>query len=65
MNCSILCRYAPVAVQLPFVVAGQYSVRPNFDVAVGFKNLTGEKYELAWGFPQQGRTFSIKTRVGL
>jgi len=29
------------------------------------KNLTDDNYELAWGFPQPGRSFYIKTRVGL
>jgi iron complex outermembrane receptor protein len=48
-----------------FDIAAQYAVVRNFDVAVGFKNLTDQNYELAWGFPQPGRTFYVKTRVGL
>ena len=32
---------------------------------LGFKNLTDDNYELAWGFPQPGRTFYVKTRIGL
>jgi iron complex outermembrane receptor protein len=31
----------------------------------GLKNLTDDNYELSWGFPQPGRTFYVKTRVGL
>jgi len=46
-------------------LAAQYAVVPNFDVAFGFKNLTDDNYALAWGFPQPGRTFYVKTRVGL
>src|SRR5262249_14467196 len=46
-------------------LAAQYSVARNFDVALGFKNLMDQNYELAWGFPQPGRTFYVKTRVGL
>ena len=43
----------------------RYSVVRNFDVVLGFKNLGDDNYSLAWGFPQPGRTFYIKTRVGL
>jgi iron complex outermembrane receptor protein len=46
-------------------LAAQYTIVRNFDVAVGFKNLTDDNYELAWGFPQPGRSFYVKTRVGL
>ncbi len=46
-------------------LAAQYALASNFDVVFGFKNLTDEHYELAWGFPQPGRTFYVKTRVGL
>jgi iron complex outermembrane receptor protein len=46
-------------------VSAQYAVRRNFDVVLGFKNLTDRNYELAWGFPQPGRTFYVKTRAGL
>jgi iron complex outermembrane receptor protein len=48
-----------------FDLAAQYGVVRNFDVAVGFKNLADDNYSLAWGFPQPGRTFYVKTRVGL
>ena len=46
-------------------LAAQYTFARNFDVVFGFKNLTDDNYELAWGFPQPGRTFYIKTRLGL
>jgi iron complex outermembrane receptor protein len=40
-----------------------YEVTRRFEVGVGFKNLFDDYYELAWGFPQQGRTFYVKTRL--
>jgi iron complex outermembrane receptor protein len=46
-------------------VSAQYAVQPNVDVVFGMKNLTDDNYELSWGFPQPGRTFYVKTRVGL
>jgi iron complex outermembrane receptor protein len=46
-------------------IAAQYSVVRDFDVAVGFKNLPDDNYSLAWGFPQPGRSFYLKTRVGV
>ena len=58
----------------PYVRTGAYtlvnlSAEYAFDQAVslvfGFKNLNDENYELAWGFPQPGRTFYVKTRIGL
>ena len=33
------------------------------EVSVGFKNLLDDYYELAWGYPQPGRTFYLRTRV--
>jgi iron complex outermembrane receptor protein len=42
-----------------------FSVVRNFDVVLGFRNLTDGNYELAWGFSQPGRTFFVKIRVGL
>jgi iron complex outermembrane receptor protein len=48
-----------------FDLSAQYAVRQNFDVVVGMKNVTDDNYELSWGFPQPGRTFYVKTRVGL
>ena len=59
---------------LPYVRTGaytllnlvaDYAIRTNLNVVFGFKNLTDDNYALAWGFPQPGRTFYVKTRVGL
>ncbi len=59
---------------LPYVRTGgytminlgaEYEFAPNVGVMLGFKNLSDDYYELAWGYPQQGRTFYLKTRVGL
>jgi hypothetical protein len=41
------------------------AITPRVSLAVGGRNLTDDYYELAWGFPQPGRTFYVKTRVGL
>lgn len=46
-------------------VAAQYSFAGGIDLMVGGRNLTDDNYELAWGFPQPGRTFYVKTRIGL
>jgi len=46
-------------------LSAQYSLARNFDVVLGFKNLSDDNYELAWGFPQPGRSFYVKTQVGL
>ena len=43
----------------------EYAIARDVDVVFGFKNLTDDNYELAWGFPQPGRTFYVKTRIGL
>ena len=40
-----------------------YTAARNLELSVGFKNLLDDNYELAWGFPQPGRTFYIKTRM--
>ena len=48
-----------------FDIAAQYDVVRNVAVVFGLKNVTDRNYELAWGFPQPGRTFYVKTRVGL
>ncbi len=42
-----------------------YEVLRNFELVFGFKNLSDDNYALAWGFPQPGRTFYFKTRIGL
>ena len=46
-------------------LSAQYALAERFDVVIGLKNLRDENFELAWGFPQPGRTFYVKTRVGL
>jgi iron complex outermembrane receptor protein len=57
---------------LPYVKTGAYSlfdldatyaVQKSLELSLGFKNLLDDHYELAWGFPQPGRTFYVKTRV--
>ena len=61
----------PVAA-FPYVQTGAYTLlnldatytaARNLELSVGFKNLLDDNYELAWGFPQPGRTFYIKTRM--
>ena len=44
-------------------LAAQYAVQQNVEIAAGFKNLTDDDYQLAWGFPQPGRTFYVKART--
>jgi iron complex outermembrane receptor protein len=55
----------PVAA-FPYVRTGAYvlanvdassGVATNLELAIGLKNLLDDNYELAWGFPAQGRTF--------
>ena len=48
-----------------FDLSAQYAIARNFDVVLGFKNVADDNYSLAWGFPQPGRSFYVKTRVGL
>ena len=57
---------------LPYIRTGSYAlinlgaeyiVQRHLEIAGGFKNLTDDDYQLAWGFPQPGRTFYVKTRV--
>src|SRR5262249_17694024 len=40
-------------------VDAAYAVARTLDVAVGSTNLLDDNYQLAWGFPQQGRTFYV------
>jgi len=40
-----------------------YTITRDLELSVGFKNLLDDYYELAWGYPQPGRTFYSKTRV--
>ncbi|MCD9027476.1 TonB-dependent receptor [Luteimonas sp. BDR2-5] len=42
----------------------QWDVRSDVRVAFGGRNLLDEAYELAWGFPEQGRSFYAKLQVG-
>jgi iron complex outermembrane receptor protein len=46
-----------------FDVDATYAVVDGLDLSVGLKNLFDDNYELAWGFPQAGRSFYVKTRV--
>jgi len=46
-------------------VDATYALPRSLEFSVGFKNLLDDYYELAWGFPQPGRTFYVKTRLGL
>jgi len=40
-----------------------YAFPKSLDLSIGFKNLLDDQYELAWGYPQPGRTFYVKTRM--
>ena len=40
-----------------------YSLPRSVDISLGFKNLLDDYYELAWGYPQAGRAFYLKTRM--
>lgn len=40
-----------------------YSFPRGLEVSLGLKNLTDDHYELAWGYPQPGRAFYVKTRL--
>ena len=46
-------------------LAAEYTVASNVSFVFGFRNLADDNYELAWGFPQPGRTVYFKTRLGL
>ena len=43
----------------------EYRARGGWQVAVGGRNLTDEEYELAWGFPESGRSWYAKLRYVL
>jgi iron complex outermembrane receptor protein len=56
----------------PYVKTGAYSLldldasyalRRSLELSLGLKNALDDYYELAWGFPQPGRTFYLKTHV--
>jgi iron complex outermembrane recepter protein len=40
-----------------------YTFQRRLEVSLGFKNLIDDFYELAWGYPQQGRSLYVKTRM--
>lgn len=46
-------------------LSAEYAVGEHLVLVAGFKNLADQNYELAWGFPQAGRMFYFKTRIGL
>jgi iron complex outermembrane recepter protein len=46
-----------------FDLDATYAFPRGLELSLGFKNLLDDHYELAWGFPQPGRTFYVKTRV--
>lgn len=43
----------------------EYRMRSGWQAAVGGRNLTDEEYELAWGFPEPGRSWYAKLRYVL
>lgn len=56
----------------PFVETGAYTLLNadvtyrfpnNFELAIGARSLLDDHYELAWGFPQQGRSLYTKVRL--
>jgi iron complex outermembrane receptor protein len=40
-----------------------YQATKNVAVSIGAKNLSDDNYQLAWGLPQAGRTFYLKTKT--
>ncbi len=57
---------------LPYVQTGAYTLLnadatfrlpTGLELAVGLKNLLDENYELAWGYPEVGRTAYMKFRI--
>jgi iron complex outermembrane receptor protein len=44
-------------------VDASYTIRAGLEVGAGLKNLLDDHYELAWGFPQAGRAWYIRTRL--
>lgn len=48
-----------------FNLSAEYAITPSVSAMAGFRNLNDDYYELAWGFPQPGRTFYFKLRAGL
>ena len=44
-------------------VDATYAFMQGLELGAGFKNLLDDNYQLAWGFPQSGRAFYIKTKM--
>jgi len=44
-------------------VDAKWTLTRSVDVGAGLTNLLDDNYELAWGFPQAGRAFYLKTRT--
>jgi iron complex outermembrane receptor protein len=44
-------------------VDATYTLPRGLELSLGLKNALDKYYELAWGYPQQGRTFYAKTQV--
>jgi iron complex outermembrane receptor protein len=44
-------------------VDAQHAFRNDLELAFGGKNLRDEYYELAWGYPQPGRSYYMKLRL--
>ena len=44
-------------------VDATYAFSRHLELAIGWKNLFDDHFELAWGFPQPGRTYYLKTRM--
>jgi iron complex outermembrane receptor protein len=62
---------APVT-PFPYIKTGAYSLpalnatyqaTKNIQFSAGVKNLSDDYYQLAWGLPQAGRTFYLRTRT--
>jgi iron complex outermembrane receptor protein len=60
------------ATVFPYIKTGAYSligldatyqVTRGIQLSAGVKNLSDDYYQLAWGLPQAGRTFYLKTRT--
>ena len=56
----------------PYVKTGAYALLDvdatyvfprGLEASLGMKNMLDDYFELAWGFPQPGRTFYVKTRM--
>ncbi len=41
-------------------LSAEYEIARDVRVVFGFKNLSDDYYELAWGFPQSGRTYLLE-----